>query len=75
MTSTVTVRGQTAIPVCIRKRYNIKPQALLEWIDDGHSIAVVPIPLHPIKALKRRFLGAHLRNALLRSRLEEKRFG
>ena len=41
MKSTVTVRGQTAIPAEIRRRYNIKPNAKLEWIDDGHTIAVL----------------------------------
>lgn len=44
MESTVTIRGQTAIPVEIRKRYNIHPQTKLEWIDDGHTITVLPIP-------------------------------
>ncbi len=72
MVSTVTVRGQTAIPVAIRSRYNIKPKTFLEWIDDGHSISVVPVPQNPIKALKGRFKKAHLLKALLRSRKEEK---
>ncbi|MEW6054527.1 MAG: AbrB/MazE/SpoVT family DNA-binding domain-containing protein [Nitrospirota bacterium] len=38
MESTVTVRGQTAIPAAIRRRYDIKAKTKLEWIDDGHTI-------------------------------------
>ncbi len=75
MESTVTIRGQTAIPAAIRKRYNIKPKMRLDWIDDGHSITVVPIPQDPIKALKGRYKDTDLLGALLKSRLEEKRRG
>ena len=75
MESTVTVRGQTAIPVAIRRRYNIKPKTKLEWIDDGHTITVLPIPKDPIKALKGRFKDTNLLQALLRSREEERQRG
>jgi len=73
--STVTVRGQTAIPIAIRRKYNIKSQTKLEWIDDGYTIAVVPLPSDPIKALKGRIPGGHLLKALSRSREEERRRG
>lgn len=75
MESTVTVRGQTAIPVGIRKKYNIKPKTKLEWIDDGHSITVLPIPEDPVKALKGKFKDVELREALLKYRQEERRRG
>jgi len=75
MESTVTVRGQTAIPVAIRKRYNIQPQTKLEWIDDGHSITVLPIPPDPIETLKGKVKGSSLRKALLRSRQKERTRG
>ncbi|MBF0548360.1 MAG: AbrB/MazE/SpoVT family DNA-binding domain-containing protein [Candidatus Riflebacteria bacterium] len=73
MESTVTVRGQTAIPVSIRKRYNIQPQTKLEWIDDGHTITVLPIPQDPIETLKGKMKGDSLRKALLRSRQDERK--
>lgn len=72
MESTVTIRGQTAIPVAIRRRYNIKARTKLEWIDDGHSITVVPIPQDTIKALKGRYKDADFLSALLKSRQEER---
>ncbi|MDP3049127.1 MAG: AbrB/MazE/SpoVT family DNA-binding domain-containing protein [Thermodesulfovibrionales bacterium] len=72
MESTVTVRGQTAIPVAIRRRYNIKPKTKLEWIDDGHTITVMPIPKDPIKALRGKFRDTDLLQSLLKSRKEER---
>ncbi|MEM3101674.1 MAG: AbrB/MazE/SpoVT family DNA-binding domain-containing protein [Candidatus Nitrosotenuis sp.] len=75
MKSTVTVRGQTAIPAAIRRKYNIRPKTKLEWIDDGHTISVLPIPQDSIKALKGKFKDADLLNALLESRKEERKRG
>lgn len=71
MESTVTVRGQTAIPAAIRRKYNIKPKTKLEWIDDGHTITVLPIPEDSVKALKGRFKDLNLLQALLKSRKEK----
>ncbi len=73
MKSTVTVRGQTAIPAAIRKRYNIRPKTKLEWIDDGHSITVLPVPKNPIKTLKGLFKDTDLLGALLKSRKKERK--
>jgi len=75
MESTVTVRGQTAIPVAIRRRYNIQPKTKLEWIDDGHTITVLPVPSDPIKALKGKFKTVDMLGALLASRKEERKRG
>jgi AbrB family looped-hinge helix DNA binding protein len=73
MESTVTVRGQTAIPAAIRRRYNIKAKTKIEWIDDGHTITVMPIPQDPIKALKGKYKDTDLLQALLKSRKEERK--
>ena len=73
MQSTVTVRGQTAIPAAIRRRYNIKAKTKIEWIDDGHTITVMPIPQDPIKALKGKYKDTDLLQALLKSRKEERK--
>ena len=72
MVSTVTVRGQTAIPVAIRRKYHIGPQTQLKWIDDGHIITVLPVPKEPLKALKGRFKDVDLLKALLKYRKEER---
>ena len=75
MESTVTVRGQTAIPVAIRRRYNITPQTKLTWVDDGHTIVVLPVPQDPIKALRGRYKSADLLKGLLASRKKERERG
>jgi bifunctional DNA-binding transcriptional regulator/antitoxin component of YhaV-PrlF toxin-antitoxin module len=73
MTSTVSVRGQTAIPVAIRKRYGITSQTRLEWVDDGHGISIIPVPKDTVKSLKGRFKGVDLMGSLLKMRQEERR--
>jgi bifunctional DNA-binding transcriptional regulator/antitoxin component of YhaV-PrlF toxin-antitoxin module len=75
MLSTVTVRGQTAIPAVIRRRYGIFPKSHIEWIDDGHSIAIVPRMADPIKALRGKYPGNKLGRALFRLRKEERKHG
>jgi AbrB family looped-hinge helix DNA binding protein len=52
MKTTVTERGQTVVPAKIRRDHGIEPQTRLEWIDDGRSIRVVPLPGDPIRASK-----------------------
>jgi AbrB family looped-hinge helix DNA binding protein len=68
MKTTVTERGQTVVPAQIRRDYGIEPQTRLEWIDDGHSIRVVPIPEDPIRAAKGATKGLGRRLLAERSR-------
>ncbi|HUI92265.1 MAG TPA: hypothetical protein VLX68_08465 [Chitinivibrionales bacterium] len=75
MMSTVTTRGQTAIPAAIRRRYNIKPKSRIEWIDDGRGVAVVPVPVDPVRTLKGKYGRYNLSGALARLRREERRRG
>nr|BAL52696.1 transcriptional regulator, AbrB family [uncultured prokaryote] len=71
MRTTVTARGQTVVPAQIRKAYRIQPHTQLEWIDDGQTIRVVPIPENPIHAAKGSSRGLHRR--LLEERDRERR--
>jgi bifunctional DNA-binding transcriptional regulator/antitoxin component of YhaV-PrlF toxin-antitoxin module len=52
MKTTVTARGQTVIPAKIRKAHQIDISTKLEWIDDGETIRVVPLPKNPIETAK-----------------------
>ena len=71
MRTTVTKRAQTVVPAEIRARYGIKGGDLLEWIDDGKSIKVVPVPRDPIEVLRGCARGEGLTAKLLKSRRDD----
>ncbi len=75
MTTTLTVRGQTVIPAPIRRAHRLKSSTKLEWVDDGKCIRVVPLGADPIDEARGAFGKTHLRQALLRSRAEDKSRG
>lgn len=70
MRTTVTQRGATTVPLQIRRDHGIEPRTRLEWIDDGHTIRVVPIPDDPIRAARGSFPG--LSQRLLEERARER---
>ena len=73
MKTTVTVRGQTVVPAKIRKDHHIVPNTQLEWIDDGETIRVVPLPSDTIRAAKGITQG--LRQKLQEAREQERQRG
>ena len=75
MTTAVTRRGQTVIPAEIRKRHHIQDGDRLVWLDDGHTIKVIPVPLDPIQALRGRGRGENLVEKLLESRRQDRARG
>ncbi len=52
MKTTITARGQTIVPAKIRKDHQIGSHTQLEWIDDGETIRVVPLPADTVHAAK-----------------------
>ncbi|MBN2364033.1 AbrB/MazE/SpoVT family DNA-binding domain-containing protein [candidate division WOR-3 bacterium] len=73
MLSTVTIRGQTAIPSAIRKKYKILPKSKLAWLDDGFTISVLPIPKDPVNELRGKYKNIDFLKALIESRNEERK--
>jgi len=73
MKTTVTSRGQTVIPAKLRRAHKITSRTRMEWIDDGQTIRVVPLPDDPIAAARGTAKG--LRVALLRDRQRERQRG
>ena len=57
MRSTITARGQTVIPVEIRRRFHLDPSKKLEWVIDDGNIRVVPVTEDPIEAFRGRGKG------------------
>ncbi len=43
MVTTLSDRGQTAVPARIRRRFKLKAHQRLEWADDGKVIYVLPV--------------------------------
>ena len=72
MKTTVTIRGQTAVPAKIRKRFHIQPGQRLEWVEDGGVIYVLPVSKDPIAAFGGSAGRQGLVRALLKSRAEER---
>jgi AbrB family looped-hinge helix DNA binding protein len=74
METTLTDRGQTAIPARIRKRFSLKAGQKLVWVDDGDVIFVAPVALDPIAVFRGSGKKSHLLKALLKSRADDARF-
>ena len=73
METTLTERGQTAIPAKIRKRCGLKAGQKLEWVEDGKVIYVLPVSDDPIRAFRASSKGVRMTEVLLRSRREDAR--
>jgi AbrB family looped-hinge helix DNA binding protein len=72
MLTKVSSRGQTAIPAEIRKKYGIKENSKLQWIDEGEIITVVPISEDPIKSFRGMSKNKNLVKDLLEDRKKER---
>ena len=73
METTLTERGQTAVPAKIRKAFKLKVGQKLEWVEDGKVIYVLPVSENPIRAFWGSSKGSGLTQALLRARREDAR--
>ena len=70
MRTTISERGQTAVPAAIRDKFNLKPGQQIEWVEDGKAIHLLPVPEDPIKHFRGQSQG--LTKALLNNRKKER---
>jgi len=73
MKTTVTSRAQTVVPAVIRKRYGIRGGDMLEWIDDGEIIKVIPVPRDVLTELRGCAKGEKLLNRLINERQKDQK--
>jgi bifunctional DNA-binding transcriptional regulator/antitoxin component of YhaV-PrlF toxin-antitoxin module len=73
MRTTLTGQGRTVMPAQIRRDHHIRTPIQLEWIDDGETIRVVPIPPDSIRAAKGSSEGLYRR--LMQERRRERQRG
>ena len=72
MKTTVSTRGQVSIPSELRKKYHIEAETELEWIEDGNTIRVIPLPKDPIGAFRGAGKGRYTSDKLMRDRKKER---
>ena len=72
MLTTVSSRGRTSVPAELRRKYGIKGNTKLQWIDEGDYIAVFPIGNDPIKSFRGKSKGVDLVGLLLEGRRSER---
>ena len=72
MVTTISVRGQTAVPSEIRRKYNLKPHTKIEWLETPRGITVMPLPEDPLKSFRGMFKGSGITRELLKERAKER---
>lgn len=72
MRTTISSRGQTAVPAAIRKRFKLTASSWLEWLIDGDLITVLPVPAEPVRAFRGSLRGLYSGRKLLEERTRER---
>jgi AbrB family looped-hinge helix DNA binding protein len=72
MKTTISTRGQVSIPAALRRKFNLEPETQVEWIEEGDTIRVVPLPKDPVKAFRGAGRGRYTSAKLIRDRRSER---
>ncbi len=52
MRSTLTARGQTVVPVEIRRKFHLTQADRLEWVIENNILRVIPVRQNPVDAFR-----------------------
>jgi AbrB family looped-hinge helix DNA binding protein len=73
LVTTVTERGQTAIPARIRRHWKIRSGQKMEWIETEGMISLIPASNDPIQSFRGSSKGWKMNDALLMDRRSDAR--
>ena len=71
--TTVTKRGQVSVPAEVRKKLQIGPSTELEWVVEGATVRVIPLPVDPVKAFRGSGKKGMVQRLLRERRLDRQR--
>lgn len=57
MQSTINAKGQTVVPMAIRRQFRLGPADRLQWNVGKGGISVVPVHANPVQALRGKGTG------------------
>ena len=73
MRTTVSSRGQTAVPAEVRRRFRLTEKSRLEWLVEGGVITILPVPPDPARAFRGSLRAKYSVKSLLRDRARERK--
>ena len=73
MRTKVTKRGQVSVPSKVRRRLRIGPDTKLEWVVEGNTARVTPLPSDPIKTFGGSGKKGMVKRLLAERRRDQKR--
>lgn len=72
MRTKVTKRGQVSVPSQVQKMLQIGPDTTLEWVVEGATARVIPLPSDPLNAFRGSGKKGMVKR-LLRERMRDRR--